>query len=40
MGKSLHGVEATGGGKEPAVELTEMYLRRVVVAPCKSFRDD
>ena len=38
--KSLHGVEATVGGREPAVELAGMYLQRVAEAPCKNFRDD
>jgi len=38
--KSLHGVEATVGGREPAVELTGTYLQYFAEAPCENFRDD
>ena len=38
--KSLHGVEAAVGGREPAIELAGTYLQRVAEAPCKNFRND
>ncbi len=38
--KSLHGVEATVGGREPAVVLTGTYLQCVAEAQCENLRDD
>ena len=35
-----HEVEATVGGRDPAVEPGETYLQRVAEAPCENFREE